>query len=128
MIPFVRARELVERSAVRSAAKPELVDALQQDVGIEDPEHRLLAERRRHRGDAELDLAPALIALDAAVLRPPLLGEVAAGQQLDARHDRLIDDLRHGVDVVQHAVDAQADERDVALGSKWMSEARCSNA
>ena len=96
--------------------KPELVDALQQDVGVEDAQHRLLAERGGHGRDAQLDLAAALVALDAAVLRPALLGEVAAREQLDARDHRLVDDLRDQVHVVQDAVDAQAHEGELALG------------
>ena len=59
---------------------------------------------------------PALLALDAAVLRPPLLRDVAAGQELDARDHRLVDDLRDDVDVVQDPVDAQAHQGELALG------------
>ena len=66
--------------------------------------------------DAQLDLAPALLALDAAVLGPALLGEVAAGEQLDARDHRLVDDPRDQVDVVEDAVDAQPHEGQLALG------------
>ena len=69
--------EVVELRHV-APGEPELVDPLQQDVGVEDAQHRLLAEGGGHGGDAQLDLAPALLALDAAVLRPALLGEVAA--------------------------------------------------
>ena len=41
---------------------------------------------------------------------------LAPDEQLDARDDRLVDDLRDHVDVVQHAVDAQPHQRQVALG------------
>ena len=95
--------------------EPELVDPFQQHVGIENAQHRLLAERRRHRRHAQLDLAAVLVALDAAVLRPPFFGDVAAREQLHPRDDRLIDDARDDMDVVQHAVDAQSHERRVAL-------------
>ena len=74
----MRAREqFFEDDEVRRR-ETELVHAVQYYVGIEDPEDRLLAERGRHRRHAQLDLASILLALDAAVLRPPLFGEVAA--------------------------------------------------
>ncbi len=115
MIPVGRAMNSLNLGSV-VRRETQLVDRLQQDVGVEDAQHRLLAERGGHGADAQLDLAAALIALDAAVLRPALLGQVRAGEQLDPRHDRLVDDLRDHVHVVQHAVDAQAHQRQVALG------------
>ena len=57
-----------------------------------------------------------LLALDAAVLGAALLREVRAGEQLDARDDGLVDDLRDHVDVVQHPVDPQPHQGEVALG------------
>ena len=70
-------QELLELRQLR-VRNPELVDALQQDIRVEDAQHPFFAERGRHRRDAQLDLAAVLIALDPAVLRPPLLGDVAA--------------------------------------------------
>src|SRR6266851_3986446 len=61
-------QEVVELGHVM-AAQAQLVDALQEDVRIEDAQHGLLAERGRHGRDAQLDLAPSLLALDAPVLR-----------------------------------------------------------
>ena len=115
MMPVGPRDEVVELRQV-VGGEPELVDALQQDVGVEDAQHRLLAEGGGHGGDAQLDLASALLALDAPVLRPALLGEVAAREQLDARDHRLVDDLRDQVHVVQDPVDAQAHQRQLALG------------
>jgi hypothetical protein len=94
----------------------QLVDALQQDVGVEDAEDRLLAERGRHRAHPKLDLAAALVPLDPAVLGPTLLREVRSGEELDAGDDRLVDDLRDDVDVVEDAVDPQPHQGEVALG------------
>ena len=51
------------------------------------------------------------LALDAPVLRAALLREVGAAEQLDAGDDRLVDDLGDLVHLVQHAVDAEADQR-----------------
>ena len=107
--------EVVELRQVMGG-EAEVVDALQQDVGIEDAEHGLLAEGRRHGRNAQLDLASALLSLDAPVLRPSLLGEVAARKQLDARDHRLVHDPRDEVDVVEDAVDAQTHEGQLALG------------
>ena len=87
-----------------------------EDVGVEDAEDGLLPERGGHGGHAQLDLAPALLALDAAVLGAALLREVAAGEELDARDHRLVDDPRDQVDVVEDAVDAQPHEGELALG------------
>src|SRR2546427_312261 len=49
------------------------------------------------------------------LMRPPLLGEVAAGEELDARDHRLVHDLRDQVHVVQDPVDPEADEGQLAL-------------
>ena len=115
MMPCVRDRKL-KNSGSSGPEKPELIHLFEQDIGIEDTKHRFLAERRRHRRHAELDFAACLFALDAAVLRPPFLREIAARQQLDARDDRLIDHARNQVHFVKHPVDAQAHQRGVALG------------
>ena len=103
-------------SVVRGEAQ--LVEALQEDVRVEDAEHRLLAEGGRHRANAQLDLPAALLALDPPVLRPALLGDVAAGEQLDAGDDRLVDDLRDDVDVVQDPVDPQPHQGEVAAWAR----------
>ena len=52
--------------------------------------------------------------LDAAVLRPALLDDVHAREQLDARRHRDQHRRRDRVDLVQHAVDAEAHDADVA--------------
>ena len=72
-------------SQLAARAKPELGEVLQQHARVEDAHDQLLAEGGRHGGDAQLDLALAAGGLDAAVLRPPLLGDVHARQHLDAR-------------------------------------------
>jgi len=80
MIPV--GREMKSGTSARRGGEAELVDALEEDVGIEDAEDRLLAERGRHRAHPELHLAAALVALDAAVLGPALLGEVGSERSL----------------------------------------------
>jgi hypothetical protein len=59
---------------------------------------------------------PALVPLDPAVLGPPLLGQVGAGEELDAGDDRVVDDAGDHVDVVEHAVDPEPDEGQLPLG------------
>ena len=88
----------------------ERAEVLHQDLRVEDAHHHLLPEGDRQRGDAQLDVAAAVGGLDAAVLRPALLGDVQARHHLDPRHDGRVNDFRHGLDVVQDAVDAEADQ------------------
>ena len=57
-----------------------------------------------------------LLALEAPVLGPALLRDVAAGEELDAGHHGLVDDARDQVHVVEDPVDAQADQGELALG------------
>ena len=57
-----------------------------------------------------------MLGLDAAVLRAALLGDVHAAHRLQARGDGQVDQLRHALDLVQHAVDAEADHGVLALG------------
>ena len=95
--------------------KPDLAEVAHHDVGIEHAHDHLLAEGDAHRRDAQLDLALAARRLDAPVLRPPLLGDVEAGEHLEARDHRRVHHLGQRVDLVQHAVDAHAHDRLVAL-------------
>ena len=101
-----------------AAGEAEVVEPLEQHLRVEDAHHRLLAEGHRHGGHADLR-GPVLLApadLDAAVLGPPLLGDVHPGQALDARGDGRVHRLGQVVDGVEHAVDAEADQAHVALG------------
>ena len=50
--------------------EPDLFQVLEEDVRVEDPDHDLLAEGRRHGGDAQLHLAALVLGLDPAVLGP----------------------------------------------------------
>ncbi|OQC35258.1 MAG: hypothetical protein BWX64_02538 [Acidobacteria bacterium ADurb.Bin051] len=108
------ADELLEEDELfRVEAEPR--EVLHQHLGVEDPHDDLLAEGDRQRRDAQLDLPAAAGGLHPAVLRPPLLGDVEARHRLDPRDDRGVDDLRHRLDVVEHAIDPEARERDVAF-------------
>src|ERR1051325_10968637 len=111
----VRALDPVGEERQLVLVEPETGDAAQKDVGIEDAHHHFFAERRRQRGDAQLDLFPLMIGLDATVLGAALLGDVHAAHRLEARGDGQVDELRHALDLVQHAVDAEADHGVLAL-------------
>jgi hypothetical protein len=93
----------------------ELAEVAHQHLGIEDAHHQLLAERRRQGGDAKLDVAGLRRArLDAPVLGPALLDHVHAREDLDAAGHRREHRGRDLVDLVQHAVDAEAHDALVA--------------
>jgi hypothetical protein len=93
----------------------EAADVAEHDVGIEDAHDDLLAERGGKRRDAEFDLLAAVLRRDAAVLRAALLRDVHPAHRLEARGDGEVDELRHALDLVEHAVDAEADLRELAL-------------
>ena len=99
-------------------------EVLDQHLGVEDAHDHLLAEGGGQRGDAQLDLLPVALGLDAAVLRPALLGDVHAAHRLEARGDGQVDELRHAW--ISCSTPSMR-KRMVAcsrFGSMWMSEAR----
>ena len=110
----VRAREELLRDSELRVEHAELREAPEHRLRVEDAEDELLAERGVNGRHAQLDLAVAARGLDAAVLGAPLLGDVEAGERLDARHDRAVDRLRERVHRVEDAVDAHAHGRLVA--------------
>ncbi len=56
----------------------------QHHVGIEDAHDDFFAEGNRQSRDAQLDLFAVMLGLDAAVLRPALLGDIHATHRLEA--------------------------------------------
>ena len=110
----VRAREELLGHLQLAVEHPELRQLVQERARVEDADDELLAEGDGDGRHAHLDLAVAARGLDAAVLRAPLLGDVEARQRLDARDDGRVHHLGQLVDVVEHAVDAHAHDRDVA--------------
>ena len=78
---------------------------------IEHAHHDLLAEQRAQRRDAEVDLGAVLRRrAETAVLRQPLLGDVHAGHDLEARDQPLVDPLGQVHHFLEQAVEAVADE------------------
>ena len=96
-----------------------VAERLDADLGarrIEDPDHDLLAEQRRQGADPEVDRLVAELQLHAAVLRHALLGDVEAGDDLDARRQLVLDRERRLRDLAQLAVDAEAHAVVVLVG------------
>jgi len=99
-------REVLERGRLEA----ELGHVELQVRLVEQPKHDLLAEDRRQAGDAEVHLpAAGKLHLDAAVLGQAALGDVQLGHHLDARRDGVLQPQWRLHDLVQHAVDAEAD-------------------
>ncbi len=73
-----------------------------------------LAVLRRHGGDAHVDLRPRHAQPRGAVLRQPPLGDVEAGENLDARDQRLRQGSRRCRDRAQQSVDPHAHHEAVA--------------
>jgi hypothetical protein len=78
------------------------------------PDHHRLAVHRRHRRDPRVGLHPLQADAATAVLRLAPLGDVHAGQDLDAGDQRPLDRLGHDGDLPQQPVDAEP-HPDVAL-------------
>ena len=78
--------------------------------------HDFLALDRRERGHPDVDRVAADGEADAAVLREPLLGDVEARHDLEARRDAGDHAAGHRRRVVKHAVDAVAHAHVLALG------------
>jgi hypothetical protein len=95
--------------------KTEITEIADQHFRVEHPHHQLFAEGRRQRGQAQFDfLAVRRARLDPAVLRPALLDHVHAAEDLDAAGHRLQHRHRNLVHLMQHAVDAEADDAEIA--------------
>ncbi len=101
--------------APSSAEKPKLPEILGHQVRVEDTHHHLLAKRGGHGRNAQLHLAARRRAgLDAAILRPALLGHVHAREDLDARGDGRHHRRWQLEYLVHHAVDAETHPASVA--------------
>ena len=67
-------------------------------------------------GDAEVDFVGVVAELDAAVLGEAAFGDVEVGHDLDAGDEGGLQALGGGHDLVEHAVDAEADAEDLFVG------------
>ncbi len=84
------------------------VDCFDRLRAIEQSQHDTLAERGRNRRDAQVDIAAGNAQPDSAILRQPLLRDIEARHDLDARGDRRLKALGRRQYVVHHAVHAEA--------------------
>ena len=89
------------------AGKPDLLQRQQRALAVQEPEHDAFAEGRGHDRNADVHVLAADLDAHAAVLGQPLLGDVQAGHDLDARRDACLVPLLNGQDVVEDAVDAE---------------------
>jgi len=99
-----RVHEVLERGRLES----ELRQVERQVPLVEDPEHDLLPEDGRERGDAQVDRPLEHPDLDAAVLRDPPFRDVELRHDLDAGEDRRLQLKRGGRHLLEHAVDPEA--------------------
>src|SRR5690606_22485541 len=83
--------------------------------GVENAHHQFFAEGGGQRGQTQLHLvAVSRASLDASVLRAALFDHIHAAENLDAAGHRRDDGRRQLIDVVQHAIDAEAHLTDFA--------------
>ena len=84
---------------------------------VDQPHHDLLAlDRRQHRDtDVEEPADRAGVQRHATVLRPPALGDVELGENLEARGDTRGHALRDALRLGEHAVDARPDDERILL-------------
>ena len=94
-----------------------------QPAVVEQPQHRLLAVHGRIGRAAQIEALILDRRAEAAVLRQPVLGDVHAGEHLDARDQRRRQLDRQQRDVAERAVDAEADA-EVVLPRLEMDVAR----
>jgi hypothetical protein len=113
MMPLGWADISFQRAA--SSGEAQFGKIADQHVGIEDPHHQFFAEGRRQRRQPQLDLLPVGRArLDPAVLRAALLDHVHAAEDLDAAGHGVEHRHRDLVHLMQHAVDAEAHDAQIA--------------
>ena len=103
-------------AACVGVAHAERVEIEPRRVLVEQAQHDALARARRQRRHADVDLLVAELQRDAPVLRQPLLGDVEARHDLEARDERRVQRARRLDHVVQHAVDAEAHDRAPFVG------------
>ncbi len=83
-------------------------------AAAEDPQHDLLAVRRRHDRDSHVDEAGVEERGDATFLRSAAVGDVEPAHHLQPARDRLLHVARHGRELAHDAVDANPDEHVLA--------------
>ena len=76
---------------------------------VEETDNDLLAVDGRQDGDTQIDFLAGDADAEAAVLRQAALGDVEAGENLDARGDRQLQRLRRRAGLDEVAIDAVAE-------------------
>src|SRR3989338_3458687 len=97
------------------ARKTKVGKILDQNVRIENPHHQFLAKSGRHGGKTHFYFIPVIAhGLDAPILRPAFLHHIHAPEQLDAVGDGVGDRGGKLINLMQHAIDTEAHDADVA--------------
>ncbi len=105
----VRLGQLVGQHGAVARIEAELAEGDEAPAAIEQAQDRGFAARRRHGGDAHVEVAGPHLDAHAPVLRLAVLGDVEPGQDLDARHERAGRGRARRRDDAQHAVDPHPD-------------------
>ena len=129
IMPCGSASSLRQLAPRRARERPSLRDVEQAAVLRQQADHGRLAVLRRHGGDADVEFGARDAQPRGAVLRQPPLGDVEAGQDLDARDQR----LRQRAGAASASARSRPSTRmrttrPVRNGSMWMSVARSSTA
>ena len=108
MMPYLRKMSFSRISRPRVEAQ--MLELEHGVVLLEDTHHAAFAEAGRHGREADVDVLAGDLDLDAAVLRHALLGDVQGAHDLDAGGDGRVGLLGLPDNVVEHAVDPEADD------------------
>ena len=111
----VRLPDRARESLLRLGAHSELAQAEPRPRAVEDPQHDLLAVRRRQHRDADVHRVALVADRHAAVLRRPPFGDVELRHDLQTACDRRLQASRDRPEGAHDAVDARADGQAPAL-------------
>ena len=98
-------------AAIPSGAQAQVFHANAEVLLVEDSQHQLFAQQRRHAGDAQVNLAALGDDAHAAFLRQPFFSDIHLADDFDSRHDRRVHSCRRLHQIAKYAVDSVADAR-----------------
>jgi hypothetical protein len=99
---------IISLTCSSTARHADVAEILEDRGLVEQTHHHALAEVGRQGRQADVDVAPGHLQLDAAVLGDALLGDVEAGHDLDAARHGSVHALGGLGDLVEHAVHPEA--------------------
>ena len=115
--PVGRRDDLARAAAASRSERPSSSSVGAPARLVEQAHHDRLALDGRQRRNADVEHPPGRdgVQRDAAVLRPAALGDVELREHLQTGRDAVREPLRDALDLLEHAVDAEADEQAVLL-------------